>query len=133
MARDHGVQLQVQSQVQSQPATTGDITAIRLAITNLISNAIKYGQAGGQVFVRCSSQNAWVWLEVSDNGVGSPEDQLERLQQPFQRGLGLQAVAGTGLGLALVAAVSEQHGGRLELTRAVEGGLRAVIYLPSQV
>ena len=130
LARDHGVQFRLQTQAA---AITGDISAIRLAITNLISNAIKYGRAGGEVFVRCASQKDWVWFEVSDDGVGIPEDQLERLQQPFQRGLGLQAVAGTGLGLALVAAVSEQHGGRLELTKAVEGGLRAVIYLPSQV
>ncbi len=125
-ARDSRIELHL----ETQPATTtGDITAIRLAIGNLISNAIKYGKPGGQVFIRCSSHNNWVQFEVSDNGTGIPEDQLERLQQPFQRGLGLQAVAGTGLGLALVAAVSEQHGGRLELTRAVEGGLKAVFWI----
>ena len=122
---------QIELHLETQPATTtGDITAIRLAISNLVSNAIKYGTPGGQVFIRCGCQNTWVWLSVSDNGAGIPNDQLERLQQPFQRGLGLQAVTGTGLGLALVAAVSEQHGGRLELTIAIEGGLQAVIHLP---
>jgi signal transduction histidine kinase len=128
-AHDHRVQLHL----ETQPATTtGDITAIGLALTNLVSNAIKFAKPCGQVYVRCSSHNNLVQLEVSDDGIGIPENQLERLQQPFQRGLGLQAVTGTGLGLALVAAVSQQHAGRLELSRAVEGGLKAVIFLPTQ-
>ena len=121
-AQNHSIRLKL----ETQPALSiGDPAALRLAITNLVANAIKYGRQGGQVWVRTSSRNGFARLEISDDGVGIQDDQLERLQQPFQRGLGLQAVSGTGLGLALVAAVVEQHGGRLELARAVEGGLKA--------
>jgi signal transduction histidine kinase len=67
-----------------------------------------------------------VMLEVSDDGPGIEASDLERLTQPFQRGLGLQGVTGTGLGLALALAVAEQHGGTLKLRRAAEGGLRAI-------
>ena len=125
-AQERSVHLKLET--QSAP-TNGDPAALRLAITNLIGNAIKYGHNGGTVWLKTSNQSGVASFEVSDDGVGIPDDQLERLQQPFQRGLGLQAVSGTGLGLALVAAVVEQHGGRLELTRAVEGGLKAAFQI----
>jgi signal transduction histidine kinase len=112
-------------ETQSAP-THGDPAALRLLVTNLVSNAIKYGRDGGRVWLRTISQADHVMLEVSDDGPGIETADLERLTQPFQRGLGLQGVTGTGLGLALALAVAEQHGGTLELSRAAEGGLRAV-------
>ena len=110
--------------------THGDPAALRLLVTNLVGNAIKYGYEGGHVWLRTSSQTDHVMLEVSDDGPGIEASDLERLTQPFQRGLGLQGVTGTGLGLALALAVAEQHGGRLELSRAAEGGLRVVFRTP---
>ena len=110
--------------------TRGDPATLRLMVSNLVGNAIKYGRDGGHVWVRTSTQNGHALLEVSDDGPGVPEADLERLMQPFQRGLGLQGVGGTGLGLALVNAVVEQHGGRFELSQASGGGLSAVATLP---
>jgi signal transduction histidine kinase len=112
-------------ETQSAPMH-GDPTALRLLVTNLVSNAIKYGRKGGHVWLRTSAQNNQVTLEVSDDGPGIDAADLERLTQPFQRGLGLQSVTGTGLGLALTLAVAEQHDSTLELSRAAEGGLKAV-------
>jgi signal transduction histidine kinase len=112
-------------ETQSTP-THGDPAALRLLVTNLVGNAIKYGREGGHVWLRTSSQVDQVMLEVCDDGPGIEASDLERLTQPFQRGLGLQGVTGTGLGLALALAVAEQHGGTLELSRAAEGGLKAV-------
>jgi signal transduction histidine kinase len=108
----------------------GDPAGLRLAIGNLLENAIKYGREGGCVWVRSGSSDTGsndtvTWLEVADDGPGVPDEELERLRQPFQRGAGLQSVPGAGLGLALVTAVIEGHGGTLTLTRAIEGGLRA--------
>jgi signal transduction histidine kinase len=112
-------------ETESAP-THGDPAALRLLVTNLVGNAIKYGREGGHVWLRTSAQNNHAVLEVSDDGPGIETGDLERLTQPFQRGLGLQGVTGTGLGLALALAVAEQHGGTLELSRAAEGGLRAI-------
>jgi signal transduction histidine kinase len=112
-------------ETQSTP-THGDPAALRLLVTNLVSNAIQYGREGGHVWLRTSTQNDHAMLEVSDDGPGIEASDLERLTQPFQRGLGLQGITGTGLGLALALAVAEQHGGTLELSRAAEGGLRVV-------
>ena len=108
----------------------GDPSGLRLALSNLIRNASRYGLENGQIWLRSSAHNGSAQLEVTDNGAGVTGADLERLRKPFQRGAGLQGVAGSGLGLALVDAVARQHGGTLTLSRASEGGLRAVIALP---
>ena len=110
----------------------GDASSLRLALSNLVRNAIGYGRDGGRIVIRTSQRGDTALLEVSDNGEGVNDADIERLRKPFQRGAGLQAVSGSGLGLALVDAVARQHGGRLELGRATEGGLRAVIHVPRQ-
>ncbi len=110
--------------------TLGDASGLRLALSNLIRNASRYGHDHGQIWLRSSRHAGSARLEVSDDGPGIGSADLERLRKPFQRGAGLQGVAGSGLGLALVDAVARQHGGSLELSRAREGGLRAVIALP---
>jgi signal transduction histidine kinase len=113
----------------SEVVLYGDKTALQLALGNLVQNAIKYGREGGHVWLRDDKQNNKFFIEVCDDGPGIPEAELERLRQPFQRGAGLQGVRGSGLGLALASAVAEQQGGRLELSRASQGGLRAVLWL----
>ncbi len=126
-ARAHSIRLELQTQTAP---VRGDPAALRLVATNLIGNAIKYGREGGHVWVRTSQRDGRAELEVADDGPGVDDSELERLIQPFQRGLGLQSVSGTGLGLALVQAVAEQHGGALELGRAIEGGLRVTVWFP---
>jgi signal transduction histidine kinase len=126
-AKKHSMTLSI---IPSEAVIHGDHAALRLALGNLVQNAIKYGRAGGHVWLRGGRQNNEVFLEVCDDGPGIPEADLERLRQPFQRGLGLQSMSGSGLGLALVAAIAEQHKGRLELSRASQGGLRAALWLP---
>ena len=125
-ARGQRIELEV-----STAPTLGDPDAVRLIASNLIRNAIRYGVDDGRVWVRTTIRGGLAVLEVRDNGPGVPDHDLERLRHPFQRGKGLQAVQGSGLGLALVNAVAEQHGGRLELGRAPEGGFCARVLLPS--
>jgi signal transduction histidine kinase len=109
----------------------GEAATLRSVIANLLENALKYGASRGQTWLRTHTRNGEVRLEVTDDGPGVPSEELERLRQPFQRGSGLQGVSGAGLGLALVAAISTAHGGRLELSRAAEGGLLATVILPN--
>ncbi len=110
---------------QGQPLT------LRTAIANLLSNALKYGPVGGRVWLRTRQEGPLAVVEVADEGPGIPPEQLERLMQPFQRGTATQGVRGAGLGLTLVAAIAEQHGGRLVLQKAREGGLLARLELPA--
>jgi signal transduction histidine kinase len=116
-------------ELASAPAH-GDPAALRLAVSNLIRNAIRYAPEGGRIWVRSAVLDGHPTLTVSDDGSGVDAADLERLRRPFQRGHGLQAIQGSGLGLALVDAIAQQHAGQLELGRAPEGGLRAAIRLP---
>lgn len=111
--------------------TQGDPSTLRTAISNLINNAIKYGNEGSKVWLKTRSENGKALLEVADNGPGIPEGELTRLRQPFQRGRGLPSGNGSGLGLALVNSIAEQHGGKLVLGAAAEGGLLARLELPT--
>ena len=108
--------------------TAGDRTALTLAVTNLVQNAVRYGRAGGRVALRSWTTEAEAHLLVEDDGPGIPEAERTRLVQPFQRGGGLQGSAGAGLGLALVEAVAEQHSGHLNLGSSALGGLRAELH-----
>ncbi|PZA06675.1 MULTISPECIES: ATP-binding protein [unclassified Meiothermus] len=122
-------QVRVVLQLEPTPYRGHSLT-LRTAIANLLSNAIKYGPVGGRVWLRTRREGRLAVVEVADEGPGIPPEQLERLLQPFQRGAGTQGVRGAGLGLSLVMAIAEQHGGRLRLERAPEGGLLARLELP---
>ncbi len=101
----------------------GDPEALRLAIGNVLKNAMLHTPIGSRIWVGTGQTPDCTWLEVADDGLGIQETELERLRRPFQRGLGLQNIEGSGLGLALVDSIVKQHSGSLEPTRAEQGGL----------
>lgn len=127
-ARAAGVALTLD--LQRAPAA-GDPALLRLAIANLVANALRHGYGGGRVWLRTGRAAHGAQVEVSDAGPGLSESELARVRLPFQRGPDRQGVRGAGLGLALVEAVVGGHGGRLTLSRAPEGGLRAALWLPA--
>jgi PAS domain S-box-containing protein len=99
-----------------------DKRAVKQILLNVLTNAIKYTPAGGYVGVSVRSENGYAILAVSDTGIGIPKDELPRLGNPFEPGNSDPMVAkgGVGLGLALVRALVEKHGGRL-LIESEEG------------
>ena len=107
-----------------------DPVVLKLAVTNLIHNALLYGKKGGNVWISARQDGRLAVIEVADDGPGLSEAEMTRVLQPFQRGRGQQAVRGAGLGLALVGAIAEQHRGTLNLSRGSAGGLLARIELP---
>ncbi|MFZ4606998.1 MAG: sensor histidine kinase [Caulobacter sp.] len=107
------------------------------ALANVIDNAIKYTPVGGAVMIRVRRRSSGeIEFSVTDNGPGVPMEDRGRVVQRFVRLENSRSEPGSGLGLSLVAAVAEAHGGRLELDEGpglYDGfgpGLRVAIVLP---
>jgi PAS domain S-box-containing protein len=115
------------------PPIEGDKTQLYEAITNLISNAIKYTPLEGQVTVTLNCENNKNVFLVEDTGYGIPEDRQERLFEPFYRARveGTESTEGTGLGLHLVKSVIERHGGTMQFKSEYQKGSLFGFTLPS--
>ena len=113
-------------------AISADKRAVKQILLNLLSNAIKFTPPGGEITVAVDATRADVWLKVRDSGVGIPEEELPRLGKPFEQVEGDYARSheGTGLGLALVHALTELHGGTVTIKSARGKGTEVAIRLP---
>ena len=111
------------------PLVRGDRTALRLALDNLIDNAIRY--SGKQRWIRVGARrsDSTVVIEVQDHGVGIPPEEIHAVQRRFVRGNGTRT-HGSGLGLAIVKRVAAHHAGRFELESEVGVGTRASFDVP---
>jgi len=103
---------------------------VRQAVENLVANAIRHAGRGGRVEMRAERDADALRIVVRDSGGGFADDVLERAFEPFARADGDRGSDGAGLGLAIVRAVAEAHGGHVELSEAVGGGARFVVRLP---
>lgn len=90
-----------------------DATRLAQAVTNLVSNAIKYSPEGGEVRVRLRRADGQVELCVSDQGIGLAPEELETIFVPFARAERARRLAGAGLGLYITKGIVEAHGGRI--------------------
>jgi signal transduction histidine kinase len=98
---------------------------LRLAVDNLVRNAVTHGQAT-RIVLTASRIGDTLTIIVDDNGRGLPEEEHETVLGRFSRGSNA-APGGSGLGLALVAQQAALHGGRIELSNGPLGGLRATL------
>jgi signal transduction histidine kinase len=114
------------------PTVCIDIDSIGDAVRNLLDNAIKYSPAGAAVDLTVCRDGNNLSISVGDRGIGVDPRETTRLFQPFYRGKrGDQAnVQGTGLGLALVKAAAEAHGGSVHVTGLGQRGSRFTLLLP---
>jgi signal transduction histidine kinase len=110
----------------------GDAIALRRVLDNLIGNAFKFTQAGGQVTVRLHTAAGQATLTVSDTGIGITADKLQRIFDRFYQvdGSATRHYGGMGLGLALVKEIVEAHSGQIVVSSAVNAGTTFTITLP---
>ncbi|MFD2177112.1 two-component system sensor histidine kinase EnvZ [Veronia pacifica] len=104
--------------------------SVRRAVSNLVMNAIRYGDGEICISSALSADNRAFIVAVEDNGPGIAPEQVPILLEPFTRGDTARGSEGTGLGLAIVKRIVTQHGGDLQLLPGTDGGLRAEIKLP---
>jgi signal transduction histidine kinase len=114
------------------PKIDADPDALERVLTNLISNAIKYSPPGSVVRVGARALEDGVAISVSDSGRGIPAEALGRIFEPYYRVPDAAGVArGTGIGLAVVKALVEAHGGAVEVESAPTLGTRVTVVLPA--
>jgi two-component system osmolarity sensor histidine kinase EnvZ len=103
--------------------------AFKRAITNLVSNAVRYGD---QIVIRAATEGSWLRIEVDDNGPGIPPSERSNVFKPFYRldRARNQDESNTGLGLAIARDIAKSHGGEITLGESSMGGLRAIISVP---
>ncbi len=116
------------------PAVPGDEGRLRQVLDNLLSNAIKYSPDGGRIHVSGRADKHQVYVAVTDEGIGIPEDEQENIFDRFYRvrsGVS-ERTKGAGLGLFLVKAVVEAHGGRVWVESQPGQGSTFVFTLPKE-
>jgi signal transduction histidine kinase len=111
------------------PLVRADRTAIRLALDNLLDNAIRYARTRRWIRLVAWRSGPRVYIEVQDRGAGIPADELAQVQRKFVRGRSAPA-GGSGLGLAIVRRIVTDHGGTLTLESEVGAGTTARLDLP---
>ncbi|MDP6076587.1 MAG: ATP-binding protein, partial [Acidimicrobiales bacterium] len=122
----------IQHEIAHELPVVGDPVALRRALANLLSNAIRVSDPTGRVRVTAGQDSEMVWMSVLDDGPGlSPEDQ-ERVFQRFWRGdrASAREAGRSGLGLAIVRQIAEAHGGQVTLRSTVGVGSTFTIWLP---
>ncbi|MBE7212656.1 MAG: HAMP domain-containing histidine kinase, partial [Gluconacetobacter diazotrophicus] len=109
-----------------------DPSRMRQVFANLLDNAIKYTPEGGRVEVGCTRDGAGLRVTVRDNGIGIPPGEQGRIWERLYRGDRSRSQRGLGLGLSLVKAVVEAHGGRVAVEGRPGGGTVFAVTLPPE-
>ncbi len=130
-ARDCGIDLVV-SAPADLPDIVADKRALKQVIINLVSNAVKFTNRGGQVRGSAKAEGPALCIMVEDNGIGIREEDLPRLGDPFfqARNSYDRRHDGTGLGLSIVKGLVGLHGGELSLRSRIGEGTQVSVRLP---
>jgi len=115
----------------------GDSTRMSQVITNLLLNAISYSPSGGEVAIEQGMMGTGEYrISITDHGIGIADEDLARIQEPFQQVVGKATVAndngGLGLGLSIVLGILKQTGGRFEMKSTIGSGTSCHVFLPSK-
>ncbi|TRW49028.1 two-component system sensor histidine kinase EnvZ [Aliidiomarina halalkaliphila] len=120
----------IQLRLEELPDAELQPVAIKRVISNLITNAKRYGSEPIEITTGVTRDQEFIWLSVRDHGSGIPEDKLEEMFEPFTRGNVARSEEGSGLGLAIVKRFAEMHRGIIQARNAPGGGLEITITLP---
>ena len=131
VAEDKGISLTLD--VQDSIAIEADSRMIQRAFSNLLDNALKYTQKGGQVHVTVSAGKNNVRICVADTGPGIEPDALEKIFERFYRTESSRTSAGTGLGLSLARTIARQHNGEVRVESRPGEGAVFTMALPYQI
>jgi two-component system OmpR family sensor kinase len=115
------------------PAVEADSDLIYLALYNLLGNALKFSDPDDAILVRAFEDGRWVAVEIADSGQGIPAAEQPHVFDELYRGQLARGLPGSGLGLSLVRAIVERHGGQLSLRSRLGQGTVVTMRLPTRV
>jgi len=129
--RDQTFELDMPQQI---PMIETDEYLLRQLLTNLLDNAIKYTPKGGRIGLKINPINGSVQFEISDTGIGIPQEHIPRIFERFYRvdPARSREMGGTGLGLSIVKHIVSLHHGQIKVESKVGSGSRFLITLPQQ-
>ncbi len=127
LARKQGIEL-VFTHASDELIVMGDTNRLKQVFINIIDNAVKYTESGGQVLVSQDEEEACVRISVRDTGVGIPAQDIDRVKEKFYKAN--KTVRGSGIGLAVADEIIKQHQGLLFIESTEGVGTMATIVLP---
>jgi two-component system sensor histidine kinase/response regulator len=115
------------------PPVAGDPVSVSMLVSNLVGNAVKYNRPGGTVSISVSINDKTVNLEISDTGIGIPQESIPHLFEEFYRvkTLETQNIPGTGLGLVICKRIAAELGGTIEVESKEGSYTKFTVRLPS--
>jgi len=130
-AREKGVKLSFNTRARAKARV--DVNGLRRILSNLLDNAIKFNNPGGEVKINVENKDGFVRLSVADTGIGMEKGQLDRIWEPFYQidPSTTRQYGGTGIGLTLVKSYVEAMKGRVEVESEPGRGSTFHVYLPS--
>ena len=124
--------IEIDTKMPSDPVLVHvDRSWFQRVIANLLDNAIKYTSKGGRIIISVACNRRYVSISIEDTGIGIREEDLPHIFKRFYRAEQSRTSPGMGLGLSLVKAVVEAHGGRVEVKSIFQKGSRFQIVLPA--
>lgn len=127
-----GYEVKIETELhQPIKMTLGSPISIKRAVSNLVVNALRYGNGWVKVSTGITADSKLVWVCVEDNGPGIEQSQIGKLFAPFTRGDTARGSEGTGLGLTIVKRIISQHSGSVVVNNRSGGGLRVQISFPA--
>lgn len=127
LARQQGIEL-IFTRAAEDVTVSGDPNRLKQVFINIIDNAVKYTEKGGQVLVDQFTEDGCVRITVKDTGVGIPAQDIDRIKEKFYKAN--KTVRGSGIGLAVADEIIKQHGGLLFIESTEGVGTTATIVLP---
>ncbi len=117
------------------PNVYADKDAIEQVLVNIITNSIKYTQDGGRIELYLNVVNSRVYIKIVDNGIGIPEEDLDRIFERFYRvdKARSRQMGGTGLGLSIVKEIIDGNNGTISIRSKVGKGTEVAISLPTKI
>ena len=113
------------------PLTTyADVGLLRQAVTNLLTNAIKYSPEGSTIVVGIDAHDSMLEISVRDQGIGIPLDEQDMIFDAFRRASNVGEVHGTGIGLMVVKVAAERHQGSVDFVSVPGKGTTFTIRIP---